>query len=405
LRILIINTDYRPFLRGLYDESPGLALAPYEQQLRVRNESLFGVADFYSGNFIVHGHEAWEVHANNGPLQTAWMAAHGLGEPWHPSKPRLGRLRRLIRLVGERLSPPSPRPSWTLESVIEGGGADLEKTLITQIHEFRPDIILNQAVSEVGGQLLHEFRQHVRLIVGQIASPLPEAGDYSAYDLMISSLPNYVGYFQENGVPAELNRLAFEPRVLDVIRPLARDIPVSFVGSVTPDHRSRFDLLEYLAVSSQIAIWGRVDEVPAPSPIRRQHRGTAWGTAMYRVLARSKITINQHIDIAEGFANNMRLFEATGMGTLLITDWKHNIVDMFEPGKEVICYHSASECVDLIHYYLTHEDERARIAEAGQQRTLRDHTYRKRTAELSVIFQKQLQSATRRSQQGAMRHD
>ena len=50
-----------------------------------------------------------------------------------------------------------------------------------------------------------------------------------------------------------------------------------------------------------------------------------WGLDMYRALARSKITINRHINVAENNANNMRLFEATGTGSLLITDRKDNL--------------------------------------------------------------------------------
>jgi hypothetical protein len=42
---------------------------------------------------------------------------------------------------------------------------------------------------------------------------------------------------------------------------------------------------------------------------------------MYRVLECSKIVINHHGDVAP-WANNLRLFEATGTGALLLTDWK-----------------------------------------------------------------------------------
>jgi len=52
---------------------------------------------------------------------------------------------------------------------------------------------------------------------------------------------------------------------------------------------------------------------------------------MYNVLKNSKITLNNHIGIAGCFAGNMRLFEATGVGTLLITDWKTNLKEMFKP--------------------------------------------------------------------------
>ena len=59
---------------------------------------------------------------------------------------------------------------------------------------------------------------------------------------------------------------------------------------------------------------------------------------MYRVLARSKIALNRHIDVAEDHANNMRLYEATGVGTFLITDAKRNLSELFEPGEEVVTY-------------------------------------------------------------------
>jgi spore maturation protein CgeB len=82
------------------------------------------------------------------------------------------------------------------------------------------------------------------------------------------------------------------------------------------------------------------------------------------------------------------LFEATGVGTLLVTDWKKNLHEMFEPGKEVVSYRTPEECAEMIQYYLEHNEERVAIARAGQQRTLRDHTYSKRMPELVDIIQK-----------------
>jgi len=76
------------------------------------------------------------------------------------------------------------------------------------------------------------------------------------------------------------------------------------------------------------------------------------------------------------------------MGTLLITDWKANLREMFEPGRDVIAYHTFEECAELIKYYLEHEKEREAIAKAGQQRTLREHTYYHRVRELLDILRK-----------------
>ena len=120
------------------------------------------------------------------------------------------------------------------------------------------------------------------------------------------------------------------------------------------------------------------------------YRGKAWGLEMYRILRSSKMTLNHHIDVAQHYANNMRLFEATGVGTLLITDWKENLHEMFEPGKEVVAYRSPDECVELIQYFLEHGDERESIAYAGQRRTLAEHTYHHRMLEFIDIVRKHL---------------
>ena len=89
----------------------------------------------------------------------------------------------------------------------------------------------------------------------------------------------------------------------------------------------------------------------------------------------------------------MRLFEATGTGALLVTDWKKNLHEMFELDKEVIAYRTGEECAEMIQYYLEHEDEREEIARAGQQRTLRDHTYYQRMQELVDIVERYLRQS------------
>ncbi len=81
-------------------------------------------------------------------------------------------------------------------------------------------------------------------------------------------------------------------------------------------------------------------------------------------------------------------YVATGVGTLLITDRKQNLCDMFKPGNEVVAYRSPEDCVELIQYYLQHDVEREVIARAGQQRTLREHTYYHRMQELVDILRK-----------------
>lgn len=86
----------------------------------------------------------------------------------------------------------------------------------------------------------------------------------------------------------------------------------------------------------------------------------------------------------------MRVYQATGVGALLVTDWKENLHEMFEPGKQAVASPSAEECIELIDYYLKHDEERRTIAQAGQRRTFGEHSYHKRTQELLEIVNKYL---------------
>jgi spore maturation protein CgeB len=72
----------------------------------------------------------------------------------------------------------------------------------------------------------------------------------------------------------------------------------------------------------------------------------------------------------------------------LITDSKKDLHEIFNPGKEVVAYRTPEECVELIQYYLDHEDEGQAIARAGQERTIHEHTCYERTRELLDIVRK-----------------
>lgn len=102
-----------------------------------------------------------------------------------------------------------------------------------------------------------------------------------------------------------------------------------------------------------------------------------FGPDYLRILARSDISINCHTESTqEGL--NMRMFEATGAGTCLLTDHREGIEDMFEPDREVMVYRSADECLDKVRFLRANASARAEIARRGHARTLRDHMTRNR---------------------------
>jgi spore maturation protein CgeB len=386
MRILVLNADYPRFLGWLYRRHAGLESTNYASQMAARNASLFGVADFYSRNFAALGHPAADIHVNNPWLQAAWAREHGMvvdapappgtsarqGPPgWlqraaQPLKPLLRPLARRIGL--------SPRLD-----------AQAEKILLAQIEDFKPDLVLNQDVFYIDTALARRIKAIGKpILVGQIGITPPLGEDWKVYDLMISLLSSVVQSLRGSGVRAEVNRLAFEPTILDRLPPApSRDIDVSFVGTVSVDHRQRIALLESVAQHHDLKVWGhRPPSLPASSPLQRCFQGEVWGTEMYEVLRRSRITLNSHIDLAGSEAGNMRLFEATGVGTFLLTDFKDNLAEMFAPEREVATWRNIDDCVAAIGRYLADETSRDAIARAGQARTLSQHTYRNRIQEI-----------------------
>lgn len=372
MRILFLNADYPSFLAALHEERRGLALRDYAAQMAARNESCFGTADFMSRYMTASGIEAIDIHANNRPLQEAWQATR-------QANPAGWMIRALCSYA--------PQPLRHRFIAFDRRQPRFGDILAAQIAAFRPSVLYNHDPGGLSADWLRSVLPPDCALVAQIASPRDPSVNWQAYDLVISSLPNFVAAFRREGVSAEYMPLAFEPSVLRGLGAVPRDVPLSFVGSLSPAHGERLRFLAAIAAQSDVAVWGDgAERLASDSPLLARHQGAVWGTNMFRVLARSQLTLNKHIDISENYANNMRLFEATGTGACLLTDSKENLHELFEPGREVLAYRSSEECLDLIRYYGAHPAEREAIARAGQERCLRDHSYERRMADLVALL-------------------
>ena len=373
MKILIVDTYYPAFLARFYAARPDLAKEQYATQRQALLNACFGTSDFYSRHMNALGCEAQDLIVNCLPLQQSWAQAHQVPL----SQLALKVPHRLFRLpiIGNFLA--------QLPGLMD--------VAIAQIKAEKPDVLYCQDLSFFPGEVLRELKQDVKLIVGQIACPLPPESFLKGYDLILTSFPHFVDRLRALGVASEYFRIGFDARVLSLLGTVAKDRDFSFVGGISRHHGGAIPLLEYLVEQVDMQVFGYgADALPAASPVRASHGGEVWGLDMYRALARSRITLNRHINVAEKNANNMRLYEATGVGTLLLTDRKDNLNDLFQVGREVLAYSSKEEAAEIVRHYLSHPEEAQAIAAAGQARTLGEHTYQHRMQELVPLLKRHI---------------
>ena len=82
-----------------------------------------------------------------------------------------------------------------------------------------------------------------------------------------------------------------------------------------------------------------------------------------------------------------RIYMAVGCGAFYMCHHVDGIEEVLEPGKEIVTFHSEDEMIDMIRYYLKHDDLRRKIAMAGQRRVLKEHTYEVRFRQMMEIIE------------------
>jgi spore maturation protein CgeB len=390
MRLVKLGVYSPKYLEQFYSQNSGLEFEPYNVQHEALIDDCFGSSDFWTHALTDLGYQTTELIANAESMQKRWATEQGI-------------------TVGEE---------WFNELVI------------AQLKHFRAEVLIVADYSTVTGELLKTVRTvcpTIRLILGWCGAPHNNHELFRECDSVLSCVPELVTQFQTNGLRCAHLDHAFDSRVLEKLDPTDTSVvPFSFVGSIVKAsgfHNSREKLLSTLIAETPLEIWSDVAQKPDPSSpgvrtagrtarsiigsayrmirarddssvidtgvderIRQKANAPLFGVKMFERLRNSQVTLNTHIDISQHSASNMRLFEATGVGTCLLTDWKDNLVEMFEPETEVVSYRSAEECVEKVKYLLDHESERREIGAAGQRRALRDHTFADRAERLHSII-------------------
>jgi spore maturation protein CgeB len=231
-------------------------------------------------------------------------------------------------------------------------------------------------------------------------------------DLIITCLNKSREFYKSKNCNAIYMPHGFDSRLLESSS-TKKDIIFSFIGGVwNTGHTNRINILNDLLKEVPISLW--IGDIPnlknktksfinslkrnylktlkfffyqrKIKNLSKNNLGILYGKNMYKCLGRSLITFNSHINQSGAEAANMRLFESTGLGSCLVTDWKKNISDFFLPDEEIVVYKSKDEAIEKIKYLMNHKEKAKEIALRGQKRTLLEHTLSSRWDKISNEF-------------------
>jgi len=380
IRFLKASSFSSLIANDLYLTNPDLKNESYDDQYKACIQTRYTWSDFWKKHLENTGHfEVQEILSNVEPLQKRW--AYECGVKFNPN-------------------------NWISEIVA------------AQVLKFRPHIFFPHDYGNLHADMIKTLKIAIPKlkILCYDGIALNDPSRFKECDIMLSCVDFVVDYYKNQGLNASLFRPAFETSLLDNIRQGKLLYPITFVGGISlgpTAHNNRFDVISHLNRSIPVELWGilpsykkyiisrlvylkkrkfskvflsPLKQVPDLIKLHQKNHGAIFGYDMYQTLANSKITINSHIDAAGSQAGNMRLYEATGVGTCLVTDWKENLSDIFEIDYEVVAYRNPEECVEKVKYLLENEDTRKQIAEKGQKKTLIKYSFKNQVEPIAELL-------------------
>jgi spore maturation protein CgeB len=212
-----------------------------------------------------------------------------------------------------------------------------------------------------------------------------------SYDFVFTASERFVSEYHSIGA-GHVGHLPFacEP---SVHRPVALSnrekealaCDVCFVGAYS---RRRAVLIRALEKGGfKVNVWGPYWRYFRPG---KNVRGPLFGHKMVTVFNAAKVVLNVHTETDRDFKPNMRIFEATGCQSLVLTDDAFGLRNLFKLGEEIVCYNNTADLLQEVSRHVKSGIESATIATKGHERAYRDHTYEERIGDLLAFVRAQV---------------
>jgi len=271
---------------------------------------------------------------------------------------------------------------WARENGLSASASE-QTILLAQIEAHRTEVFYNLDPVRYGSSFVKRLPGCVRRSLCWRAAPSSGA-DFAAYDLVLGNFAGILKKWRDQGCNTKYFSPAWDMEKEEICKVSSRAIDVAFVGSYSSLHRRRNQILDRIAkmhpewnivyclttskrtriANTLQGIFSILSEFKQSPDLQRVLRPPVYGRALHSMLRNAKIVLNAHGEIAGIERGNMRCFEATGCGALLVSD-RGQYPKGFDAGRNYIDYATPDEAKQKISYILKNCDERHHIAASG----------------------------------------
>lgn len=260
---------------------------------------------------------------------------------------------------------------------VHTGHKNLNAQIVSDCERIKPDIVFMQIQTPnvVLIDTINKIRPHVGKIInftGDVRSPLPEwyieTGKLIDLTLFVSNTD--VKLAREKGIKADWIQIGFDPEIFNLTAS-KKSVDVTFSANnytQFPLSKYRYDIVHALKNRSGFALFG-----------------SGWkpviaGDTNYSLEAQSVILNNSKIAISCSNFNHSkyisdRTLRIMGAGTFCLHHHFEDCEELYKDKEHLVYFRSIPEMIDLIDYYLEHEEERERIAKNGYELTHQLYTW------------------------------
>jgi spore maturation protein CgeB len=274
------------------------------------------------------------------------------------------------------------------------------RKIIAAAEQFTPHVVLVTKGACCSPQSLNQIKTNTGAFLINYATDDP-FNPLNSNDDLVASIPLYDLYAcTKRAIMDDVQNagcsdvmyvpFAYEPRLHFPEQPATRADQEQFSSDVVFAGNGDADRFPFMKALAQIDgldlhLYGSYwDQEPALRPYRRgfvrgrEYRLALSGTKIAPCLVR-RANRDGHV---------MRTFEVPACGAFMLAERTEEHLELFEEDEEAVCFGSIEELVDKVRYYLSHEDERRRIAKAGHRRVVEgQHTYGNRLKRILQQFE------------------